>query len=206
MPPSRMSPFDAWSTYMSIKLHFDKGTFDAFKFNFKGPRLSQSAFNARKDRYFFEKVAKKYPKKSDMITFFLANYLEGNSWVGTMNDSAPMNWISRMQRLDYAFGEDIATLKEQCEKRSCDFDAAFNLSSGRSVPLIIELYQSQKISLESVVVLDVLLNFIPRINKVVTDPLGMFEEMFHKMIRYKPFIESRVNIEKSKLTVIKTFT
>jgi hypothetical protein len=206
MPSARMSPFDAWSTYMAIKLHFDKGTFDAFKFNFKGPRLSQSAFNARKDRYFFEKVAKKYSTKSDMITFFLANYLEGNSWVGTMNDSAPMNWISRMQRLDYAFSEDMSVLKTHCDKCLCTFDDALSVSPDRSVPLIIELYQSQKISLESVVVLDVLLNFIPRINKVVTDPLGMFEEMFHKMIRYKPFIGSRVNTEKSKLIVIKSFT
>jgi hypothetical protein len=206
MPSVRMSPFDAWSTYMAIKLHFDKGTFDAFKFNFKGPRLSQSAFNVRKDKYFFEKVARKYPKKQDMITFFLSNFLEGNSWVGTMNDSAPMNWIAKMQRLDYTFGEDIGVLRDSCEKRGCSFDDALRPNAGRSAPLIIELYQSQKISLESVVILDVLLNFIPRINKVVVDPLGMFEEIFNKMIRYKPFIESRVNIEKSKLTVIKTFT
>jgi len=191
---------------MAIKLHFDKGSFDAFKFNFKGPRLSQRAFDARKDRYFFEKVARKYPTKEETICFFLSNFLEGNCWVGSMNDSAPMNWTAKMQRLQYTFSGDMSVLRDECDKVSFSFDDALTPSCDRPVPLVIHLYQRQKISLESVIVLDVMLDFITRINKVVKDPLGMFEEMFHKMIRYKPFIEARVDIEKSKLIVIKSFT
>jgi hypothetical protein len=201
-----MSPFDVWSTYMAIKLHFDKGSYDAFKFNFCGPKLKRSTFEAKKDRYFFEKTARKFPKKEDVITYFLANHLEGNFWVGSMNDQAPMNWIGKMQRLDYTFRSDISLVSDLAASMQYSFDDCFKVSPSRPVPLIIELLQSQKISLESVVMLEELLNFIPRINKLVSDPLGIFEELFQRVVQYKPFIARRMDHQKSKLIVIKSFT
>lgn len=59
----KVSGFDAWSIYTAIKLHFGTSGYDAFKFNFKGPRLKHSSFENRRDRYFFEKLTRRYSKK-----------------------------------------------------------------------------------------------------------------------------------------------
>ena len=72
-----MDGFKAYKYYIAIKLHFTKDNFDVFKNrgNVKGTR---DAFNARNDRYMFEKLARKYPVDRDLIQFYVANFAYGN--------------------------------------------------------------------------------------------------------------------------------
>ena len=127
---TRVSGFETWSIYMAIKLHFGEGTYDAFKFNFKGPRLKESTFQARRDRYFFEKLARRYVKKKIVIEYFLANILAGQDWVGNMTDEAYVVWTAKMQRLQYAFKEEMST----CASRVENFDSLLQPCGG-PVPL-----------------------------------------------------------------------
>ena len=48
-----MTGFDVYKTYLALKLHFTKDKYNYFTFNGKS-RASQSAFDKRKDRYFFK--------------------------------------------------------------------------------------------------------------------------------------------------------
>jgi len=196
----RVSAFDTWSIYMAIKLHFSEGSYDAFKFNFRGPRLKESAFAARRDRYFFEKLARRYVKKKTVIEFFTANILAGKTWVGDMSDEVYLAWQSRIQSLDYTFKTQIREIRSL----GISFDSLFEMSQG--LPLIFKLYASEKILLETLCVLDILCDYSTHINKDISDPMGLLKNMSHKVSRYKPFIVDKINKQKAKEAVINAFT
>jgi len=197
----RVSGFETWSIYMAIKLHFSEGTYDAFKFNFKGPRLKESTFQARRDRYFFEKLARRYVKKKTVIEYFLANILAGNEWVGNMTDEAYVVWTAKIQRLQYAFKEEISTCANHIE----NFDSLLQPRGGH-VPLYT-LHISGQVSLETLCILDILCNYSPRVVKTVTDPMGMIASLTHRINNYKPFIRNLLLQQKAfQEIVINTFT
>jgi hypothetical protein len=200
----KMTGFDAWSIYTAIKLHFSEGTYDAFKFNFKGPRLQLNSFLARRDRYFFEKTAKKYNKKKQLIEFFLSNIIIGNSWVGNMTDEAYELWQGKMQSLQYSFKSQIVELNEYCVQHNISFDELFVAKN--DLPLIIKLYTAQKLSLETMSILNILCNYTARINKTVSDPMGLIKHASHIVNRYQQFIASNIDRQKFKKIVINVFT
>jgi hypothetical protein len=198
---ARVSGFETWSIYMAIKLHFSEGNYDAFKFNFKGPRLKESTFQSRRDRYFFEKLAKRYIKKKVIIEYFLSNILAGQEWVGNMTDEVYILWTSKIQRLQYVFKEETST----CASHAENFDALFKPQNGQ-IPLY-SLYMSDKISLETLCILDILCNYSPRICRTASDPMGIISTLTHKINNYNPFIRNLPLQQKSfQEIVIKTFT
>lgn len=198
---TRVSGFETWSIYMAIKLHFGEGTYDAFKFNFKGPRLKESTFQARRDRYFFEKLARRYVKKKIVIEYFLANILAGQDWVGNMTDEAYVVWTAKMQRLQYVFKEEMST----CASRVENFDSLLQPCGGQ-VPLYA-LHMSGQVSLETLCILDILCNYSPRVVKTVPDPMGLIASLTHRINNYKPFIRNLPLQQKAfQETVIKIFT
>ena len=64
-----MTGFDVYKTYLALKLHFTKDKYNYFTFNGKS-RASQSAFDKRKDRYFFKKLAAKFDHDT-VVEYFL---------------------------------------------------------------------------------------------------------------------------------------
>jgi hypothetical protein len=201
---TRVSAFDTWSIYAAIKLHFNEGTYDAFKFNFKGPRLKESTFAARRDRYFFEKLARRYVKRKIVIEFFTANVITDRLWIGDMSDEVYSLWQSRMQSLEYTFKTQMSELATYTHRQCITFDSLF-VSNG-DLPLLFKLYASDKLSLETLCVLDILCGYSTRINKNTSDPMGLLKNMSHKVNRYKPFIVDKINKQKAKEIVINAFT
>lgn len=199
---SRISGYDAWSIYMAIKLHFGEGSYDAFKFNFKGPRLKESSFVARRDRYFFEKIAKRYQKREEVIAYFVANVLQDNTWIGSMSDEVCIEWSGKMQRLAYLFKDELSTLKEISNS---EFDRLFQTRNGQC-PLY-QAYHGKRVSLETLTVLDVLCDYTRNISKDASDPLGTLHSVTRLVRQYKPFIVQRMT-DKSNFreAVIKAFT
>ena len=53
-----MMPFDAYRCYLSLKNHFTKDHYDYIKYRGK-TRATHQAFYKRKDRFWFEKFARK---------------------------------------------------------------------------------------------------------------------------------------------------
>ena len=49
-----MTPFDCYKLFLSLKNHFIKSNYDYFKYCGKS-NASLTSFNARKDKYFFER-------------------------------------------------------------------------------------------------------------------------------------------------------
>ena len=204
---SNIAPFDVWSIYTAINLHFKKGgSYDAFKFNFKGPRLKRETFMANHNRYSFEKLARAYHKKNDLICYFMSNVIAGNVWINNMNDAAYSEWCARIQSLDYRFNAEMCDAATVAQRNGYSFDQLFNPRDKSEVPAIYKLYQAEKVSLESLTILDNLLHFTKSINKNLSDPLEISSDISHRIIKYKPFLRSEMNVEKHKNIVINLFT
>jgi hypothetical protein len=200
---TNITPFDAWSVYTAMSLHFRKdSSYDAFRFNFKGPRCKRETFMAHRQRYAFEKIARAYPNKNSTIEYFLANLLDGNTWIGSMNDDSYAGWQGRVQRMDYDFRSAMSDLSNNASS----FDSIIKPSLREDMPPIYQAYTRGKLPIETLVILDTLVNYTSSINKFVSDPLEIVSDITYRVSRYKPFLRSKIDVSKAKQNVLNSFT
>ena len=179
-----MKPFDVYKTYLALKNHLTKDSYDYHKYSGK-VSASAKSFDSRRDRYHFEKLA----KKRDPFGFLLANLLiDPKVWVGelTTNDNAEAvyrGWSKRNQSLSYTFKEELGKLSNIYPT----FDEMFRAGDGRHPPLLRE-YLRQQISLETLVILVHLSSCYNYWNrKMDFDPV--WKETSLKIRKYQPFMK-----------------
>ena len=68
-----MQAYDAYKLYLGLKLHFQSDKYDFQRFN-GGVRSSPESFYKSKDRWFFEKLIKRY-KEEQVKEFFISNFI-----------------------------------------------------------------------------------------------------------------------------------
>ena len=203
---NKINASDVWQIYMAVKLHFQSSSkFDAFKFNFRGPRLKSGSTNESKSKWTLEKLSKKYPRKNDIILFILANILAGKEWIGDMNEDIYSTWIAKIQRMNYTFKSEIAELYKVCLEKDVLFDDAFISKDNIEVPLIYKMSYHEKLSLESLVILQILIRFIKNIENSMSDPLGIIGDINNKILQYLPFLKEEINLDNSRDIILKTF-
>lgn len=198
--------FNAWRIATSISLHFKQngGTgYDAIKFQFKVKHCSPAAFNKRNDRYFYERCVKTYPMLENLIDFFLANVLAGNTWVGQMNDDTYQNWLAQVQSISYRFKNELKLFRSTYERLEMTFDQALRVSEEYPQSIIIKMLLSNDLSLETVAVIDTFVSFlVPLRRNVEADPLGLFNDISNRILNYKIFLTQRINIKRLKLVAL----
>jgi hypothetical protein len=150
-----MDGFKAYKYYIAIKLHFTKDNFDVFKNrgNVKGTR---DAFNARNDRYMFEKLARKYPVDRDLIQFYVANFAYGNDAAVYSYEEAESNlleWNRRKQSITKIFTDDCNNILLDACKNKFKEESIFNLTN-KGYSSILKLFLGKQISLESIRIID----------------------------------------------------
>tara|TARA_B100001996_G_scaffold64863_1_gene46826 strand:- start:134 stop:721 length:588 start_codon:yes stop_codon:yes gene_type:complete len=192
-----MTPIEVYKTYLAFKNHFTKENYDYFKYCGK-TNASVSAFNKRKDRYFFERMSRK--KEEDEIKqFFLANFIECDDperlWIGEIIRSGSdyySSWLKRFQGLTYLFENESEFITKE------NFEDLFSVK-GYSHPEILKKYLQKDISIETMVILDMLLGYTKKFNKKMSDPV--WETVGLKIKKYKPFLN--ISIDKFKEILIK---
>ena len=147
-----MNGFDAYKTYLGIKLHFTKKDYDFHRFDGK-TKATLESFEKRNDKYFFTKIAKRY--SNTLVDFFVANLVHDNSkWVGdfVLSDSERtyLSWRKKVDGLWYYFSQDIDTLLKKSQQQ---FDNIFKCPRGQH-PILLKCLLAKKVSIESVVILD----------------------------------------------------
>lgn len=193
-----MEPFEAYRFYQSIKLHFENDTYDAVKYNYKTSAKPQS-FWKRKDKFFFAKVGRKFNNVHDLVSYYVAYFVNDVKWIGEMlNDEAIYNqWLKKKQSLGYNFKQDLHKLSENAKT----FDDLFVVHN--NYPFLIDSYLKNEISLETVVVINNLVNFIKRFDKQITETI-VWPELSRKIRKYGTFIE--YDYEKMKKIIFEVFT
>ena len=196
-----MDPFDSYKLYNALKLHFETDSYDAVKYNYKS-NVTPNSFFKRKDKYFFAKLAKKYDK--NLKEFYISQFKNTEKYVGDMMDEeAEKNYLDykRIQEsIHRVFSIDINKLDDHlC---GADFDKLFESYDGQQ-PLVIKLWMQEEISLETVVILNSILGFIPRESKKISDTI-IWPDTRRLIEKYTPFVN--FDVDKCKNLLTKRFT
>ena len=180
----KVTPFETYQTYLSMKSHFTNSKYDFFKYGGKS-RATMSSFNKRKDKYWFEKTSRKYSDK-EIVDFLLSNFINAtnpqNLWIGEIINSGERTyaeWMKRQQSLTYLFKEQLNELLLEN-----NLDEVFNCSKGH--PLLLKRYLGGEISLETLTILEKVFSFVKNFDKKLDDPV--WESVSLKIKKYMPFI------------------
>ena len=151
-----MDGYKAFKYYLAVKLHFTRDNFDVFKNrgNIKG---SRDAFNARNDRYIFERLARKFPVDKDLIQFYVSNFAYGNDAVVYSYEEAETNfleWNKRKQSITKVFSDDCDRILLSLYKEKIKPEFVFNFN-GSTYPLLLKLFLGKIITIETVKIFDI---------------------------------------------------
>ena len=184
----KVTPFETYRTYLSMKSHFTNPKFDFFKYGGKS-RATITAFNKRKDKYWFEKTSRKYTDQ-EVVDFLLSNFVNAtnpqNLWIGEIINSGERtyaDWKMRQQSLTYMF-------KEQSENLLSENDLSKVFSCSKGHPLLLKKYLGGEVSLETLSILERIFSFQKNFDKKLTDPV--WETVSLKLKKYLPFININV--------------
>jgi hypothetical protein len=180
----KVSPFETYQHYLSLKNHFTNPKYDFFKYGAK-TRASVTSFNKRKDKYWFEKTSRKYSDK-EVVDFLVSNFTATdnpqNLWIGEIINSGERNyseWMKRQQSLTYLFKEQSNELLSENE-----LESLFNCTKGH--PLILKKFLSGSVSLETLTIFDKIFHFSKNFDKRLDDPV--WESVSLKLKKYSPFL------------------
>ncbi len=180
-----MMPFDCYKTFLAMKSHFTKETFDYQKFGNKLSKITLKSFYKRKDRFYFESMVRKYPDK-DIENFFVSNFVAGSDpqlvYMATIvktGEQTYREWQKRIQSLSYVFKNEAEHLLDGKK-----VDDVFDCSKGH--PPILKSHLAGKTSLESMIICDRILGYRNNFNKKMDDVVWKSVSM--KMKKYSPFL------------------
>lgn len=194
-----MDGFEVYKTYLALKLHFSKDNYNFFTFNGKS-RASVQSFEKRKDKYFFKKLGTKYDK-TEIVNFLVSHFIiDGNCWIGniSVNKSKTYSeWKNKQQSMSFVFTNEMDALSDIQQ----DFDSLFKVTNGQH-PIILKEYLAGNVSLESMVILQKLINYIPYFTSKISEPI-VWPEVKKLVVKYEPFLS--VDKPKYKRILINTW-
>lgn len=180
-----MTPFEVYKLFLALKNHFTKDTYDYFKYCGKS-RASVESFNKRTDKYFFERLSRK-KSEQDVKDFFVSNFVNCDnpqqvyiSEIIRNGDEVYLQWRKRIQSMTYAFQTESSVFihKE-------NFNEFFVCKNGVHSDLIKKHLQGA-LSIETLVILDYILNYVDNYDKILDDPV--WDVLGMKIKKYKPFL------------------
>jgi hypothetical protein len=181
---SYVTPFEAYTKYIAYRNHFTQDSYDIVKYNGKVV-ANQNSFETRKDKYFFHKLS----KHKDVDGFLISHMLIGNphkKWIRDMfideeTHSYYAEWLKRKQSLTYIFQSDIELLDD-------DYNSNIFIPKDGSMPKLYKLILRQKISPETVIVLNTLSPFFAYWSVNNIDQF-VWCDIRKKYEKYAPFVE-----------------
>lgn len=167
MPPDNARYINGKSVYLlylMLKQHFN-GKYDVIKYHWT-MRISDAAYNKRRDKYFFEKLSEKYMLK-DLTLIFMSNLVANqDAWIGDISDADALvfyrEYIGRLKRIKIQFEDDIKNIYYFSQKLGESLSTIFEYNKKGDSSYIFKLLQSNVISFETFILLD---SFMGIINK-----------------------------------------
>lgn len=188
-----MTSVECYKAYLALKRHFTSD-YDYFKYNGKTSASSKS-FDTRKDKIFFEKLA----KHKDPMGILIANLIDDPKlWIrditSSLGEARYAEWTKRNQSLTYIVSNDLKNFDPV-------FDHNFTVENNE-FPKILKLYLGNKISLETLIIVTDIVGCISYWEKKIgADPIWC--EIHHRIKKCRPFI--KYDVKKMKSAILKTF-
>ena len=182
-----MTPYDVYRSYLALKLHFTTEQYDVIKQ--KGRvRATKQSFFKRSDLFAIRKIADTYSDK-EVVDFLVSNFITGDRWGGVFDTEAKSNytdWKRRMESISYTFTNEIDKMIAYCEKKDINFDDLF-LNNGSEHPIFFKMYLRKTLSIETLVILNKLNNFVDNLDKTLSSDL-MWPDTSRIIKKYSPFL------------------
>lgn len=186
--------YQVYKAYLAFKLHFTKDDYDIRKT--KGAvTATRESFLKRKDAHIFRKLSDNL-KDDDVIRFFISNLSKGDRWGGMFSYEEAMEdfhkWKGKIQRITKLFADDLDIICSELAEREEDvFDKAYIVKKGQH-PLLLRVYASKAINIETMVILNVLTKYNLYWNKYLADDIYWNSEG-RRIVKYEPFLSFDVD-------------
>jgi len=180
------SGFAAFALWNALKLHFTSNSYNYFKYHGK-TNVSKNSFMARKDKFTFYRLSRKF-ELEELKYYMIANFLKDNgNWVGDMAgpeaEEHYKKWQKINQSLTYTFENDIMFLLDKVENPNEMLEVKNN-----SFPKLMLFVMEGSVTLETLVILNDILNFFPMWDKTIYDDL-VYPNFKLKCEKYTPFLQ-----------------
>lgn len=187
MASRKIDDFECYKMFIAMKNHFStkNDSYDYVKYRGR-VSIPENTYLKRKDRAIFKDLSKKYTRK-ELENYFLSVFLSSNE-NGTaiargefLNSSDLLSeetqdyyklWKTRNQSLSYLFEEDFGKIMESAVKNELTFNEIFECIDG-DYPLVMQMERRGLISIETLVILDKILDFLDnvKINDTIYWPI-----------------------------------
>ena len=174
-----MEPIDVYLMYCAMKAHFSRKDYDFLTYKGKS-RVPRNSFYKRKDRILFVKLSHKYEEYDDIKNYFVANFVtERNGYIANFNDENYKIWKDRRNNFYDIFTEEIRPFVK-------DFNPIFKVKNSEH-PFLLKEYLGKRVSLETLVILDELLEFTKNWNRSLAEDYIWYD--INKLMKnYKRFL------------------
>jgi hypothetical protein len=182
-----MEPFEVYRYYLALKLHFTTDKYDAIQQQGR-VRASKQAFLKRNDMLAIRRVAESYSDK-EVVNFLVSNFITGDRWGGVFDTEAKeryTDWKKRIESLTYTFQKEISNVALFCEKKNLKFEDCLTTTKSQH-PYIFKMFLRGDISIETLVILNKLINFVPGLDEQLSDDL-IWPDVSRIITKYAPFL------------------
>ena len=179
------SGFAAFAMFHALKLHFTSDSYDYIKYNGK-TNVTKTTFSIRKDKYSFYRLSRKFGL-TELKDYYIANFVVDDvQWVGDIigpdSEEVYKKWQKRIQSLTYTFENDIIKLLDKVNVPN-----ELLMVRKNEFPLLMQCTQQGDITIETLIILDDIMNFFPMWEKEIYDDI-VWPNFKMKCVKYKPFL------------------
>ena len=175
----KQTGYEIFCLYLALKNHFTVDKYDFFKYNGKSKNVSKEAFLTRKDRFQFEKLARKC---DNPMIHIMVNFLQDKTWIGDMLDDdayvATRQYLKKVQSMSYIF-------KNEIEKYD-NLKDLFRMQDN-GYPMFLNEYMRGDLSFETIIILDAFIGFISKFDAKFQDDY-LWSKFSFKARKYAPFL------------------
>ena len=177
--------------YCALKAHF-QGDYDYHKFGGK-TKTKRESYYKRKDRFFFAKTAVKY-EDTEVLNYFVSNFIHDRSgYIANFTDKNYETWMNKRAMFYEIFSQEMQPFVK-------NFEPLFECESGQH-PTLLKEYMGKRISLETMIVLDDLVEFSKRWDKELVWDDFVWPDVKKLMNNYKGFLT--IKTDKYRIRLLK---
>lgn len=198
-PDRFISAKGAFMLYLMMKQHM-AGKYDIIKYSWN-MKVTDAAFNKRRDKYFFDKMSDKFHLK-DLTEIFLATFLENsNGWAGDLVSEDAMaahrELLGRYIRFSEIYREDLKNLVYFSNKVNVPIGKLLEYNEKQQTSPIFKLLQSGLIKTETFLVIDSFLGIIDKIDEKMSADI-IWQNWHTKLVNYRKLVVINNDIAKAK--------
>jgi hypothetical protein len=181
---TQLSGYGAYKLFLAIRAHFDRTEYDYFKYEGK-TNATRDAYEARKDKQFFETLSKRYTPK-ELRDLYISNILDDRLYVTDLlseeANETLFEYLGRRQSIAYVFENELSKILGNDPK------AVFETVVGE-YPRILIMFLRRMVSIETMVILNDFIGYSSKYDAYLGDHDILWSQIRSKIVNYKGFFK-----------------